>query len=95
MSFRRNGDASQGRLLMSFVKRIPIAVAAMGSLMMVSAGVAHADNTATAVSVNNPGLLSGVSNADVLSDPLNNCANHNASAASLLSGTSENVCLIK
>jgi hypothetical protein len=80
---------------MSFVRKIPLAVVAAGSLMIAGAGVAQADNNATAVSKDGPGLLSGVAAADVLADPLNNCANHTPAGASLLSGTSRNLCLIK
>jgi hypothetical protein len=80
---------------MSLTKKFPLAVAAVGCLLMAGAGTAVADNTATAVSVDNPGLLSGISLANITSEPLNNCANNTPSAASLLTGTSGNICVNK
>ncbi len=80
---------------MSFAKKIPYAVLAVGSLVMVGAGVACADTGSKAVSINNPGLLSGISVPSTLSEPLNNCANHTPAGASLLSGTANNSCIIK
>ncbi len=80
---------------MSFTKKIPFAVVAVGSLMMAGAGVACADNNATAISFQNPGLLSGFNAPSVLSEPLNNCSNNTPAGASVLSGTSGNACLNK
>lgn len=80
---------------MSLGKKIPLSVVAVCGVMLAGAGAAVADNNATAVSTHGPGLLSGFSIADVLSQPLNNCANHTPAGASLLSGTAGNKCLIK
>jgi len=79
---------------MSIAKKIPLAAFAVGGLMMAAAGMAHADNSATIVSTGNSGLLSGISHAEVLSDPLENCGNDTVGTTSLLSGTSGNACAI-
>ncbi|SEG96197.1 hypothetical protein SAMN05216223_1412 [Actinacidiphila yanglinensis] len=79
---------------MSIARKIPLAVVAVGGLMMVGAGTAVADNHATAVGFNSPGFLSGAPVATVASEPLNNCANHTPAGASVLSGTAGNLCLI-
>jgi hypothetical protein len=62
-------------------------------MVMAGAGVAQADNNAAAASKNSSGLLSGIAVANIVSEPLNNCANHMPAGASMLSGTAENMCL--
>jgi hypothetical protein len=79
----------------SFVRKISFAAVAVGTVMMSGAGVASADNTAVGVTSNNPGLLSGFATPTVASNPLNNCANHTPSGASVLSGTAGNTCVNK
>ncbi|MGI5249056.1 chaplin [Actinacidiphila glaucinigra] len=80
---------------MSIARKIPLAIAVVGGMVMAGAGVAQADNNALAVSKNGSGILSGIAAADIVSQPLNNCANHTPAGASLLSGTAGNACLIK
>lgn len=79
---------------MSIARKLPLALVAVGGLMMAGAGAAIADNNATAVGFNSPGLMSGTPVAGIVSDPLNNCANHTPAGASVLSGTAGNLCLI-